>query len=206
VWQENKSLKVAPPTVRPEGIYLRFKSDEDYAWVRVGYSGLETSFDIFPAYAPTPPVAKTSLYVFRFRPPRDWPVEAKAKRWVLWDVVRKRVSLTEQVHDFCLVRIVKPRGNADPGTFHIVLEERPQDGPSGGMGQLWELRLQASELLDEDIALGEMDTPEVSFAKEKGGKKANVSFNPPSKSTSRTNADSKILAAISLVQCLLFPP
>ncbi|KAL1981988.1 hypothetical protein VTN96DRAFT_1954 [Rasamsonia emersonii] len=166
-----KSLKVFNPQAPPEGLYLRFPPDQEYAWVRLGAAGLETSFDILPAYAPPTSADSTSppppLYVFRFRPPPGWPGDKKKKRWVLWDVVRQGVTLTDTLQDFCFPQIIPDK---NPDMFRIVLDNK-QGGP---LGQLVELRMQATKITPQDIKLGAVDTPEVSFGKYLRGKKEKV--------------------------------
>lgn len=140
--------------------------------MRLGAAGLETSFDILPAYAPPTSADSTSppppLYVFRFRPPPGWPGDKKKKRWVLWDVVRQGVTLTDTLQDFCFPQIIPDKKN--PDVFRIVLDNK-QGGP---LGQLVELRMQATEITPQDIKLGAVDTPEVSFGKYLRGKKEKV--------------------------------
>lgn len=179
VGYENKSLKVSSKTAPKEGLYLRFMPELDHAWVRVGSKGLETSFDVFPAYAPTPAVANTPLYVFRFRQPMEWPDERKAHRWVLWNTIRQRVTLTDALHEFCFVRIVPPGKRKQETqatfTFQVVMANlRDKGGQGSAVGELVDLRMQAAEILEEDIAMGEPDTPEVSFGVHRKGKKVDV--------------------------------
>lgn len=72
VGYKNKSLKAfLPPNVPSKDLYLRFlpEPDQPNAWVRVGSEGLDTRFDILPAYAPTSALDNSPLYAFRFRFP-----------------------------------------------------------------------------------------------------------------------------------------
>jgi len=139
--------------------------------VRLGYEGLETSFDVFPAYAPTSALTKTPLYVFRFRLPPGWP-HPKDERWVLWDVVRQGVTLTSTLQEFCFSRIVRDQ-RKNPGAFRIVLAKL-----EGTMGELVELRMQATDIREQDIEMGELDTPEISFEKYLKGKETKVCTQP----------------------------
>ncbi|KAI0449236.1 hypothetical protein F5B21DRAFT_61451 [Xylaria acuta] len=172
VGYRNKSLKVFPspkvsPGVPDDGLYLRFRPDEEHGWVRLGHKELETSFDIFPAYAPTPNVPNNHLYVFRFQLPPQWP-HVREKRWVLWDFVRQGVTLTSTLQDLCFPRIVwAPKF---PTAFQIVLAD-----PQGTMGELVEFRMQAINITACDIEMEDLDTPEVSFGKHVRNKR--VSFN-----------------------------
>ena len=136
--------------------------------MRVGSEGLETAFDVFPAYAPTPALAKSKfpLYVFRFRQPDGWPDERQAQRWVLWDVARDGVVLTDEPQELCFVRMIRPKKVEDASAFSIVLEDpEAKTGRRKSLGQLKELLLMASGIEQEDFFIGEFDTPEVSFGK-----------------------------------------
>lgn len=158
VGYRNKSLKVfVQPKLPLEDLYLHIVSDpaQRRGWVRSGYDGLETSFDILPAYAPPPPLTNKPLYVFRFLPPQGW-LHPKAERWVLWDVQQQCVTLTSALQEFCFPRI---HPNPDKESFWIVLEI-PRDKTS----DLVELQMRADDIQPEDIEMGEKDTPEVSFA------------------------------------------
>lgn len=159
VIHKNKSVKAFQS--QPESsrdMYLRFPPDHDCAWVRLGTEGLETSFDIFPAYASSSSSNNTFLYVFRFHLPPNWP-GPKEKRWVVWDAVQQRVTLTSNLQQSCFARIMRNR-KRDPENFHIVVEI-----PEGELSGLWELRMQAMNLSEQDIKMGNFDTPEVSFQK-----------------------------------------
>ena len=165
---ENKSLKILnPKAAPPQGSYLRFLPDQKYGRVQLGYEGLETSFDIFPAYAPTPNGQDGSLYVFRFRLPPGWP-RPKEERWVLWDVVWERVALTSTLQGFCFPRLVRAR-KENPDAFRIVLAK-----PGDTMVKLMELRMQATDIKGQDIEMEGLDSPEISFEKHRKGKKAEV--------------------------------
>jgi hypothetical protein len=173
VGYRDKSLRVFPspkfsPEAPVEGLYLRFSPDEEHGWVRLGYNGLETSFDIFPAYAPTPDVPNSHLYVFRFRMSPQWP-RTRKERWVLWDFMRQRVTLTSTLQEFCFPRIF--RVPKFPDAFQILLAD-PQDI----MGGLVEFRMQARDITNSDIEMGCMDTPEVSFGKYMRNKREKVSL------------------------------
>ncbi|KAI1118534.1 hypothetical protein F5Y14DRAFT_217796 [Nemania sp. NC0429] len=170
VGQRNRLLRVFPSKGVPdEGLYLRFRPDESHGWVRLGREGLETSFDILPAYAPPPTVASSPLplYVFRFRFPPGWP-RSTEERWVLWDFMKKRVTLTSALQEPCFPRIVQDSKAKD--AFHIVLA-----ATQGTMGELFEFRMQAADLTAADIEMEEFDTPEASFVKYVRNKK--VKFN-----------------------------
>ncbi|KAK2882525.1 hypothetical protein FQN49_000251 [Arthroderma sp. PD_2] len=174
---ENKSLKVFPSKATPsEGLYLRFPPYEQHGWVRLGKKGLDTTFDVFPAYAPTANLGEKPRYVFRFRQPHGWPQPRKGQQWVLWDFVRQVVTLTDKLQDCSFPRIVRvePKKNSkkDPkknlgessDMFRIVLERKDPENPAD-MGKLTEFRMAKSMLKEEDIEMGDVDTPEVGFVK-----------------------------------------
>ncbi|OJJ46600.1 hypothetical protein ASPZODRAFT_16354 [Penicilliopsis zonata CBS 506.65] len=156
-----------------QDMYLRLAPEEEYACVRLGRDGLDTSFDIFPAYAPASAVENHPLHVFRFRPPEDWPRMNNKQLWVLWDIMQKAVSLTTTLQDYCFVRIVNAsdrkvqKKNGGEEGVHIVLVN-----PMGDMGELVELRMGDSMIKAEDIEMGDVETHEVSFEKHRRGKKA----------------------------------
>ncbi|EFR05213.1 hypothetical protein MGYG_08227 [Nannizzia gypsea CBS 118893] len=170
VGYEKKALRVFPSKdAPPEGLYLRFPPYERYGWVRLGEKGLETTFDIFPAYAPTSNLPQKPTYVFRFRQPRGWPQARKDERWVLWDFVRDVVTLTDKLQDCCFPRIEpKKKSKKNPTNnsevFRIVLPSKDPDNPAG-IGYLVEFCMRNNMLIPEDIAMGEMDTPEVGFVR-----------------------------------------
>ncbi|EGD87058.1 hypothetical protein H112_05580 [Trichophyton rubrum D6] len=184
VSHEEKTLRVFPSKdAPPEGLYLRFPPFEEHGWVRLGEKGLETTFDIFPAYAPTSNLTGKPTYVFRFRHPRGWPQSREKQRWVLWDYVRQVVTLTDKLEDCCfpyLVRI-EPKKNSkkkptnSSETFRIVLERKDPGNPAD-IGQLVEFRMANFLLKEEDIEMEEMDTPEVGFMKHYINKPAKVCF------------------------------
>lgn len=126
--------------------------------MRAGYEGLDTSFDVFPAYAPPSHLENSNAaqYVFRFLPPKGWPGPAE-KRWVLWDFTRQCVTLTSTLQDYCFPRLVED--SQAPHPFWMKLE-RPDHKHS-----LVELNLDAADLTKADIAMGDLDTPGVSFGK-----------------------------------------
>ncbi|RFU31367.1 hypothetical protein B7463_g4983, partial [Scytalidium lignicola] len=167
----SKWLKVSQPkAVHGKGLYLRFPPDEEHGWVRLGHKGLETSFDVIPACAPTSTMPNSHMnYVFRFNPPRGWP-RPKKEKWVLWDVVKQCVYLTSTLQEYCFPRIIWDKKNTD--AFRIVLPDHQITNAQGAMGGLVEFRMQATEIIEEDIEMGVVDTPEVSFEKYLKGKKA----------------------------------
>lgn len=126
--------------------------------MRADYDGLNTSFDVFPAYAPPSHLkdSNTVQYVFRFLRPKDWPGPAE-KRWVLWDFTRQCVTLTSTLQDYCFPRLVED--SQAPHPFWIKLEK------SDHKHNLVELNLDAADLTKADIAMGDLDTPGVSFGK-----------------------------------------
>ncbi|KAI9934520.1 hypothetical protein MW887_000134 [Aspergillus wentii] len=149
---ENQSLRVCDNEAPPEG------------WVRLGKEGLDTTFDIFPAYAPTPNVNNNPLYVFRHRSPPGWPQSSK-ERWVLWDVVQKSVRLTNHLQEFCFPRIVRDKKNE--GGVRIVMTTL-----GGRMSNLMEFRMNCEEIAEEDKEMGHLDTPEISIERHFGNKQA----------------------------------
>lgn len=166
----SKSLKVSPSRGVPEqGLYLRFLPEQDrhMAYVRVGHEGLDTRFDILPAYAPTPNLKNKPLYIFRLQIPSEWQCP-KRQQWVLWDSIGQVVSLTDKVESLCMVSIMRCRMNK-PEPFRIVVSTRRDD-----VEDLVELRMTADDLNEADIAMGFMDTPEVSFGKYLKGKPVKV--------------------------------
>lgn len=149
VIHQKKSLKAFQP--HPESskdLYLRFPPDQDCAWVRPGNEGLETSFDIFPAYASSS-TSKALLYVFRFHFPPNWP-GSKEKQWVAWDALQQRVTLTSTLQESCFTRIMQRKNGEN---FQILVEI-----PEEGSIRLWALQLHA-------MNPGGQDTPGVSFQK-----------------------------------------
>ncbi|KDB28231.1 hypothetical protein H109_00014 [Trichophyton interdigitale MR816] len=179
---ENKTLRVFPSNnAPPEGLYLRFPPFSQHGWVRLGEEGLETTFDIFPAYAPTSNLTGKPTYVFRFRQPHGWPQSRREQRWVLWDFVRQVVTLTDKLQDCCfpyLIRIESKKNSKKTPTnnsemFRIVLQRNDPDNPAG-VGKLVEFRMTNSLLKEEDIEMGELDTPEVAFEKHYINKSAKV--------------------------------
>ncbi|KAF4539225.1 uncharacterized protein LTHEOB_10389 [Lasiodiplodia theobromae] len=159
VGHRNKSLKVFNSAKPPHGdLYLRFLPDpgQERGWVRAGYEGLDTSFDVFPAYAPPSHYedSNTVQHVFRFLLPKGWPGSAE-KRWVLWDFTRQCVTLTSTLQDYCFPRLVED--SQAPHPFWIRLETPD--------GHLVEPNLDAADLTSADIAMGDLDTPGVSFGK-----------------------------------------
>lgn len=124
--------------------------------MRAGYEGLDTSFDVFPAYAPPSHYedSNTVQHVFRFLLPKGWPGPTE-KRWVLWDFTRQCVTLTSTLQDYCFPRLVED--SQAPRPFWIRLETPD--------GHLVEPNLDAADLTSADIAMGDLDTPGVSFGK-----------------------------------------
>lgn len=84
---------------------------------------------------------------------------------MLWNFVNQRVTLTSTLQDFCFPRLV-PARQKYPHALYIVLAK-----PSDTMEEVVELRMQAEEITNEDIEMGEMDTPEVSFETHLRGKR-----------------------------------
>ncbi|PWY74493.1 hypothetical protein BO94DRAFT_589175 [Aspergillus sclerotioniger CBS 115572] len=103
--QHHKALKAASDKSEPDPLYLHFPPYEDLAWVHWGKEGMNTAFDVFPAYAPTPLVDVSMLHVFQHVPPPDWPEARKDQQWVLWDVMAKGVTLTDTLQQFCFVEL-----------------------------------------------------------------------------------------------------
>ena len=103
------ALKAAPGKPKnnevADPLYLNFDPYEDCAWVRWGEEQLKTAFDVFPAYAPTSLVDARMLHVFQHLPPADWPESSQRQQWVLWDVTREEVTLTDTLQPFCFVEL-----------------------------------------------------------------------------------------------------
>lgn len=136
-------------------LYLHFLPGEDYAWVHLTTQGLDTSFDVFPAYAPTSRLKSSMLYVFRYI--HHTSTAESIQRWVLWDVAGKGVTLTEVLQDYCFPRLVtKPSA---PDKFWVVLE----DTNGGRLSTLVELRMDPTSITHWDRQMGELDGPGVSF-------------------------------------------
>jgi hypothetical protein len=171
VGYEAKSLKVIHKSTHQMGLYLRLSQDKGIGRVRIGADGLETKFDVFPAYAPTSAVPNSPLYVFRFRHPPGWQTRPD-ERWVLWDMVKQRVALTRNLQDFCFVRIVKERKR--PNVFRVVLAIKETLMETLMEETLVELRMQARRIKPIDIKLGIRETSEISFEKYLKGKHLEV--------------------------------
>ncbi|KAK6504691.1 hypothetical protein TWF481_006630 [Arthrobotrys musiformis] len=170
VGHEGKSLKVVHPKAHSLGMYLRFSGSGEFGRVRLGRDGLDTTFDIFPGYSPASGEAKAPgpLYLFRFKHPPSWPKgRGEKEKWVLWDAANDTVGLTEHLREFCFVQLVKPKpkktkpGLAVPkpdSSFNFVV---PIKGPKGD--ELVELRMQKTDITQQDIELGLRETSELGF-------------------------------------------
>lgn len=158
VGYQNRSLKGANPQIsQGQGLYLRFRPKQTYAWVQVDSKDLNTSFDVIPAYAPTANISNQNLYAFRLQPLKGASEAGKGK-WVYWDVTRKGVTLVDDVEEMCCARLVEH--NKKKGQFRIVLDVEIE-----GASQLMELQIQARDLKPMDKAMGQFDIPGVSFEK-----------------------------------------
>ncbi|PLB43371.1 hypothetical protein P170DRAFT_431316 [Aspergillus steynii IBT 23096] len=107
--QRRKTLRVAPEkpekNKEPDPLYLHFTPGEEAAWVHWSEEDLNTRFDVFPAYAPTPRVAASMLHVFQLVPPPDWPESRQGRQWVLWNAMENDVVLTDTLQRFCFVEL-----------------------------------------------------------------------------------------------------
>ncbi|KAH8647459.1 hypothetical protein BGZ60DRAFT_535345 [Tricladium varicosporioides] len=167
---KSKALKVWDPTAPREGLYLRFTESFEEARVRVSTDGLETTFDIIPAYTMPTTAQKQPLYIFIFKQPDGW--TKKCGQWVRWlppdGSEQGKVTLIDRLRDSCLVRIMKENDNA----FRIVRVTEAN--------KLMELRMTATDINFDDLQLGiEQEFSEVSFGKYFKGsnKKKPVKYN-----------------------------
>jgi hypothetical protein len=158
-------------------LYLHFLPNEDYAWVHLSKQGLDTSFDVFPAYAPTSPLNANICTLYAFRYVQPLPTAKSNRHWVLWDVVRREVTLTESLQDYCFPRLVPTKDDyeGNPG-WRIVL-------PNGARrSSLMELRMDPRSITPLDRQMGELDGCGVSFSTNYDTKKVskdNVSVHRP---------------------------
>lgn len=91
------------------------------------------------------------------------------------------MTLTDKLQDCCfpyLIRIESKKNSKKTPTnnsemFRIVLQRNDPDNPAG-VGKLVEFRMTNSLLKEEDIEMGELDTPEVAFEKHYINKSAKV--------------------------------
>ncbi|KAJ5737649.1 uncharacterized protein N7483_002774 [Penicillium malachiteum] len=156
--QHNKALKVDSADKKdphPDPLYLHFPSDEEYAWVHWGEDGLDTAFDVFPAYASTPIAPINMLHVFQHCPPSDWSEDRKTQKWVLWDVMTQGVTLTDTLQQFCFVELNQFKKTR---LFSVII--RAKDGKKS---ELWQLVLNSDGLTDLDRQMGTYDGAGVSL-------------------------------------------
>jgi hypothetical protein len=122
VGYSNKSLKAFHiKESPPQGVYLQLLPDQKYARTKLGLEGLDTRFDVFPAYAPTSTGdAPQPQFVFRFRLPPNWP-RPKEEQWVLWDVGRQGVTLTSALQELCFPELYQGPRDQKNGCLGIRL-------------------------------------------------------------------------------------
>ncbi|KAJ5400298.1 hypothetical protein N7465_010787 [Penicillium sp. CMV-2018d] len=169
--QHHKALKADPEKKQedphPDPLYLHFLPNEDYAWVHWGEEGLNTAFDVFPAYASTPLAPATMLHVFQHRPPSDWPEDRKMQQWVLWDVMTQGVTLTDTLQRFCFVELKQSKR----GKMFSVVVKANDDGVNQA---LLGLVLNGDELTNSDRQMGTYDGAGASLDGYISGKKVKV--------------------------------
>ncbi|KAJ5435576.1 hypothetical protein N7445_006461 [Penicillium cf. griseofulvum] len=161
ILHRDKCLKVFNKTRSPKGdeLYLRFTPGRKFARVQKGQNGLETSFDVFPAYAPASSLPTAARYVFRYKQASI----SDSKEWVRWDVLQQRVRPTSQVEEACFPQIKYDKDTQKyPNVFRVLFPDQVKEK---GNDKVMELRMDASLLRDEDIEVGKMDVPGISFGK-----------------------------------------
>lgn len=151
-----KALRAANST-DADPVYLQFPPDGIYAKAYLNGHGIETFFDVFPAYAPTSSTYGTMLYVLRHV--HDASITKPIRRWVLWDVARRRVTLTESLHEFCFPRLVTPR-RSSRDMLWIVLP-RPDDGEHESIQDLVQLHIDLKGNKSLDLGMRELDLSRV---------------------------------------------
>ncbi|KAE8315081.1 trypsin-like cysteine/serine peptidase domain-containing protein [Aspergillus transmontanensis] len=163
----NKALRAVAslakkPTVEPaDPVYLHFLPCRKYACTHWGTEELNTTFNVFPAYAPTPLVNASTLYVFQHVQPHDWPVERQTEKWVLWDVITGEVKLTDTPQRFCFPRLKEPRKARR--IFTVVFEMDNAD-------DLRCLVMNGDDIRELDRRMGDFDGSRIEFRKYKRGK------------------------------------
>ncbi|KAL2857464.1 hypothetical protein BJX68DRAFT_263030 [Aspergillus pseudodeflectus] len=155
-------------------LYLHFLPDEDCAWIHWGQEKLNTSFDVFPAYSPTPVVKRTPLYAFQYVPPQEaWGLPG-APQWVLWDVKRHRVTLTSSLQPMCLAWL-KPAFKKFPpdkeGLFTLAFG-RGEDKE----GSILELRMDPDAVSAFDREEGTLDGTGIWFGNHVKNKQVKYNF------------------------------
>ncbi|KAB8254986.1 hypothetical protein BDV32DRAFT_7773 [Aspergillus pseudonomiae] len=155
------SLAKKPAVELADPVYLHFLPYEKYACTHWGTEGLNTTFNVFPAYAPTPLVSASTLYVFQHVQPHDWPGERKKEKWVLWDVISGGVKLTDTPQSFCFPRLKEPRKARR--IFMVVFEMDDTD-------DLQCLVMNGDDISELDRRMGDFDGSRIEFRKYKKGK------------------------------------
>ncbi|KAM3546819.1 hypothetical protein ARSEF1564_000395 [Beauveria bassiana] len=132
--------------------------------------GMSTYLDVLPGYSSPSTINNEMLWAFCLHH------AGRVKRyWVLWNVVKKEVTLTDTLQEHCFVRLVtkKPESSI-PKVFWIVLTD-----PVTSDGQpysLCQLSMDASAIEAVDIAMCQKVWPNLVFTTHMVGKDKSKKF------------------------------
>lgn len=138
--------------------------DNLWACIHRTNAGLSTYFDVLPAYASPSSINNEMLWTFRLHR-----VDMAKRYWVLWNVVKREVTLTNSLQEYCFVRLAtKKPALSIPVAFWIVLTDLDTgDGQPNGLCQL---AMDASFIQKEDLIMGQVDWPHLIFSTHSKGR------------------------------------
>ncbi|RFU80606.1 hypothetical protein TARUN_1561 [Trichoderma arundinaceum] len=147
-----------------KGIYLRFPGPGGRAKVRLGAEGLQTTFDVLPVLTEPAKTNESNTgdrvhYVFRMHGAEEGG-ESRSHQWVLWNIDLNKVSLVQNIHPACLVKLLDGRKLAE--SFQVVYT----GGQNLNNRDYYALTVETKRLRIEDEDMGiPTETSEVSLHK-----------------------------------------